>query len=57
MTTRTHRIDGPKCPDCDHRELDVTFEPIWGWGMDGGAADITRRTCPVCGWTQEGAGE
>lgn len=57
MTTRTHRIDGIKCPSCDQRELDVTFEPIYGFGLPDGCSDIVRRECPVCPWKQEGAGE
>jgi len=55
--TRTHRIDGPKCPACDHRELIVTFEPCFGWGLPDGTSQITHQQCPKCQWEKEGRPE
>ena len=47
-------IDGPKCPDCDHRELLYTTRRIYGWGLPDGCSETVRRDCPKCGWGEEG---
>ena len=54
MTLTILRIDGPKCPDCGHRELDYTMQPVYGWGYSDGCRDCVRRDCPECGWGEEG---
>ncbi len=51
--TRTHLIEGVRCPACSHGRQFVTFAPAFGYGVDGGTSEIVGRSCGAgCGWTE-----